>query len=209
MVGSGKPITMLGKKNIFGTVVAAAIACTPVAWAQGGGHQHNPAAHVGPAGRAANQGMGQHGTGQQGMGGHKAGEWLRKYHNLPAAEQEKMLKNDPEFQKLPPEKQEHLLGRLKKFNEIPPEQQEKVLNRMQTFENLTPEQRDKFRKFHETLRQMPPERSQQVREAFRKLRQMSPEEQDKAINSDRFRQNFNEKERGLIDEMLEAEGNEL
>ena len=35
-----------------------------------------------------------------------AGDWLRRYHDLPPAEREHMLQNDPGFRRLPPERQQ-------------------------------------------------------------------------------------------------------
>src|SRR5437868_113860 len=45
-----------------------------------------------------------------------AGEWLRKYRNVPADQQQKALQSDPQFQKLAPQRQQQLEQRLKNFN---------------------------------------------------------------------------------------------
>src|SRR5216684_108696 len=52
-----------------------------------------------------------------------AGEWLRKYHNLPGDQQEQLLQSDPQFKKLPPPQQQQLQQRLRNFNNLPPQQQ--------------------------------------------------------------------------------------
>src|SRR3954463_246883 len=132
----------------------------------------------------------------------RAGQWLRKYQNVPADEQEKQLNADPKFQSLSPEKQERLRERLHKFNDMTPEQKQKTLDRMQKFEQMTPEQRQRFQHLQQTLNAMPQARSQQVRQAFRHLQQLSPDEQQKLMGSSQFRTRFNDQERGLLNEML-------
>jgi len=86
---------------------------------------------------------GQNGQRLKGPGPHR-GEWLRKNQNLPPAEQEKALQNDPAFKQLPPEKQQQLLNRLRNFNSLPPEQRQRILDRMETFEHLPQGQRQQL-----------------------------------------------------------------
>ena len=59
-----------------------------------------------------------------------AGDWLRRYKDLPPDEQERALQSDPAFQKLPPARQELLRQRLQHFSSLPPQQQLQMLNRM-------------------------------------------------------------------------------
>src|SRR5215467_10504331 len=70
-----------------------------------------------------------------------AGDWLRQYKDLPPAEQERALQNDPWFKRLPPARQQQLRERLQNFSNLPPQRQLRVLNRMDTWEHLTPEQK--------------------------------------------------------------------
>ena len=72
---------------------------------------------------------------------HHAGDWLRRYKDLPPQQQQKALENDPQFRNLPSERQQQLRQRLQRFNNLPPQQQQRVLNRMETWEHLTPEQK--------------------------------------------------------------------
>src|SRR5438270_13325339 len=76
------------------------------------------------------------------QGKRRAGDWLRKYQNLPPQDQEKLLSNDPNFQKLPPERQSHLRNNLRNFNLLPPEKKQQVLDRMSKFESLPPAERE-------------------------------------------------------------------
>src|SRR5882724_9144506 len=48
--------------------------------------------------------------------GPHAGDWLRSNKDLPPDQQERALRNDPQFKKLPPQKQEQLQQRLQRFN---------------------------------------------------------------------------------------------
>src|SRR5579863_9708153 len=66
----------------------------------------------------------------------KAGEWLRKYKDVPPAEQEKALEADPNFKQLPKERQEQLRQRLQQFDNLPPAGKARIINRMQAFEQL-------------------------------------------------------------------------
>ena len=78
--------------------------------------------------------------GAQNQPGH-AGDWLRRYKDLPPDQQRRSLENDPQFKKLPPPRQAELLRRLQRFSSLPPQRQEQILNRMETWEHLTVDQK--------------------------------------------------------------------
>jgi hypothetical protein len=139
----------------------------------------------------------QEGARQQGH----AGDWLRRYKDLPPDEQEKALQNDPAFQKLPPERQELLRQRLQRFSNLTPDKQLQILNRMETWEHLTPEQKEQARQIHAQMHQLPPDRQRMVRTAVRDLRAMPPEQREQVINSDRFKSMFSDQERGIMREV--------
>ncbi len=98
-----------------------------------------------------------------------AGDWLRRYKDLPPAEQERELQKDPAFQRLPPGQQQQLRQRLQHFSTLPPQQQLRMLNRMETWEHLTPEQKQQARQIYGQMRQLPPDRQRMVRTAVRDL----------------------------------------
>src|SRR5258707_7459538 len=77
-----------------------------------------------------------------------AGDWLRRYKNVPPGDQERALQSDPAFRRLPPERQQMLRQRLQHFSGLPPQEQQRMLNRMETWEHLTPEQKQKARQIH-------------------------------------------------------------
>ncbi|MGH9603319.1 MAG: DUF3106 domain-containing protein [Terriglobales bacterium] len=138
-------------------------------------------------------------TARRGRGpGRHGGDWLRKIHNLPPAEQERALQNDSEFQRLAPEEQARLRERLRKFNSLPPEQRQRMLERWERFEHLTPEQQERMRGFHQRMRQMPEERRRMMYRALHHLRDMPPAERERVLGSERFRNTFSSEERDLL-----------
>lgn len=127
-----------------------------------------------------------------------AGDWLRRYKDLPPAEQERQLQNDPAFRRLSPEKQQQLRQRLEHFSNLPPQQQLRMLNRMETWEHLTPQQKQQARQIFGQMRQLPPDRQRQVLTAVRDLRAMPPDQRERVIESDRFKSMFSDQERELM-----------
>ncbi len=130
-----------------------------------------------------------------------AGDWLRRYKDLPPAEQERELQNDPAFRRLSPERQQLLRQRLQHFSSLPPQQQLRMLNRMETWEHLTPEQKQQARQIFSQMKQLPPERQRMVTAAVRDLRAMPPQQREQIINSPRFRGMFSEQERRMMMEV--------
>jgi Protein of unknown function (DUF3106) len=127
-----------------------------------------------------------------------AGDWLRRYKDLPPDEQERALQSDPAFQKLPPARQELLRQRLQHFSSLPPQQQLQMLNRMETWEHLTPEQKQQARQTFGEMRQLPPDRRRVVHKAIDDLRAMPADQRDQIINSDRFKGMFSDHEREIM-----------
>lgn len=127
-----------------------------------------------------------------------AGDWLRRYKDLPPAEQERVLQNDPNFRQLSPQQQQHRLQQLHRFSSLPPDQQLRMLNRMETWEHLTPEQKQQARQVFGQMRQLPPDRQRMVVMAVRNLRSMPPDQREKVINSERFKGMFSDQEREMM-----------
>jgi uncharacterized protein DUF3106 len=127
-----------------------------------------------------------------------AGDWLRRYKDVPPNEQERALQNDPQFRHLPPERQQELRQRLQRFSNLPPEQQQRVLNRMETWEHLTPEQKQQAREIFGQMQQLPPDRRRMVHSAIGDLRAMPSEQREQVINSERFKSMFSPQEREML-----------
>lgn len=146
-------------------------------------------------------GFGRRGE-HRGPGAH-AGDWLRKYQNLPPDQQEQALANDPEFQKLPPERQERLREVLRRFNSKTPEERQRMLERMQTFEHLTPEQQQRAQQLFARFRNLPEARRRMVKRALRNLREMDAQQRSRILASDRFRNMFSTDEMEVLKGMSE------
>lgn len=129
---------------------------------------------------------------------HDSGAWLRKYKDMPPAEQEKALANDPYFMHLPAAHQQKLRLQLQKFNSLPPDKKESVVRHMQVFGQLTPPQRQRARELQTKLNNIPPDRRKIMRTELRQLRQMSPDDRQRELNSPTFHTNFNDNEREIL-----------
>lgn len=127
-----------------------------------------------------------------------AGDFLRRYGDLPPDQQEEALQNDPDFRRLPPARQQRLRERLQHFSSLPPDKQLSILSRMETWEHLTPAQKQEARQLFGEFRQLPPDRQHVVKEALDTLRDMPPDQREKEINSDRYKNQFSDQERELI-----------
>jgi hypothetical protein len=143
-----------------------------------------------------------HGLHLKGPGPHN-GDWLRKYFGLPPAQQEKTLEQDPLFRSLPADRQQHLLDRLRSFNNLPPDKQQKILNRMETYEHLPQEKQAEARSLFQQYHSLPSDQKIQMSQAYHKLRNMSPEQRTQYMNSDEFRNSFNDQQRELLRGMNE------
>lgn len=129
---------------------------------------------------------------------HHAGEWLRKYKDVPQQQQEKALESDPQFQRLSAERQQKLRERLQRFNSLPPQQQQRVLSRMETWEHLTPAQKNEARQLHAQIQNLPPQRRTAVRQAVDELRSIPPDQRGQLIDSERYKSQFTPEERNIL-----------
>lgn len=169
---------MLGRAKFAGTMVIALL-LTP-AFAQGRWQRH-PA----PPQRQTQRSQPRQQNPGSNQPGH-AGNWLRRYKDLPPDQQRKELEKDPQFRNLPPPRQQQLLHRLQRFSSLPPQQQEHILNRMETWEHLTREQKQDARQLFQQFRELPQERRQAVNHAIRSMRDLTPEQREQLINSNQF-----------------------
>ena len=173
---------MSALKSITIRVATAALllaSTAPSGWAQGRAPERGPQRQESPR---ANH----------------AGQWLRRYKDLPPDQQQKALDNDPQFRSLPPARQQILRERLLRFSSLPPQKQNRILQRMETWEHLTPDQKQQARQLFSQLRDLPPDRRKKLRTAIRDLSAMPPAQRQQVIDSDRFKNEFSPQERGLL-----------
>ena len=127
-----------------------------------------------------------------------AGNWLRRYKDLPPAQQHRALENDSQFRRLPPPQQKRLQNRLQHFSSLTSQQQERMLNRMETWEHLTPNQKQQARQVFQQFKQLPPDRREAVNRAIRGMRGLPPDQRDRLIDSNQFRYQFTPEERRIL-----------
>ena len=128
------------------------------------------------------------------------GDWLRAHRDLPLADQQKALQNDPQFRKLPPQQQQKLVNRLHTFNSLSPQEQQQRLNRVEVWEHLTPQQKQQARELNSQWKQLSPERRKMMKTAIGDLRAMPPEQRESVLESDRFKGMFSDQERTMLRE---------
>lgn len=133
------------------------------------------------------------------------GQWMDRHSNLPLAEQQRALENEPGFRDLPAQTQQVLRNRLTQLNNMPPEQRRRAIEHTEAMEHLTPPQRQQVHGALEQFRGLPPDRQRLVRNAFRGLREMPEPQRQALLNSDRFRGQFSDQERNTITNLLAVE----
>ena len=67
------------------------------------------------------------------------GDWLNQHRNLPVAEQERALRDDPAFRRLSPADQQRVIQQLHQVNQLTEEQRQRRLARAEIIEHLSPQ----------------------------------------------------------------------
>jgi hypothetical protein len=137
-----------------------------------------------------------------GLGMRKGGpirpEAFDKFRNLSPEERKAALRN------LPPERREMMERRLDQWERMSPEERQRLQGSYARFQEMPPEQqqnvRKLFRTFSETFTE---DRRPQAHGMIRRLKKSTPEERKRIVESKRFRENFNEDERKLIEQMVD------
>jgi hypothetical protein len=132
-------------------------------------------------------------------------QWMDRHSNLPLADQQKALQNEAGFKDLPPETQQRLMNSLSKLNNMPPEQRRRMLARTEAMEKLTPQQRQQVRDAATQINSLPSDRHMLMGRAFRDLREMPEPQRQAILNSDRFKSQFTDQERGALSTLLSVE----
>jgi len=132
-------------------------------------------------------------------------QWMDRHSNLPLAEQQRALENEPGFRDLPPQTQQRMRDRLTQLNNMTPEQRRRILERTEDMEHLTPPQRQQVRSALEQYRALPEDRRRLVARAFRDLREMPQPQRQAIMSQDRFRGQFSDQERNTLSGLLAVE----
>jgi uncharacterized protein DUF3106 len=132
-------------------------------------------------------------------------QWMDRHSNLPLAEQQRALENEPGFRELPPPTQQRMRDRLTQLNNMSPEQRRRIIDRTEAMERLTLPQRQQVRGAMQQLGGLPEDRRRLVARAFRDLREMPQPQRQAILDSDRFRGQFSDQERSTLSNLLAVE----
>lgn len=132
-------------------------------------------------------------------------EWMDRHSNLPLDQQQRALQNEPGFHDLPPQTQQRMLDRLSQLNNMSPDQRRRILERNEALEHMNPTQRQQVRGAMQQLGALPTDRRRVVARAFRDLRDLPPAQRQTMLNSESFRSQFSETERGTLSNLLAVE----
>jgi transposase-like protein len=133
------------------------------------------------------------------------GQWMDRHSNLPLAEQQRALENEPGFRDLPPQTQQAMRNRLTQLNNMTPEQRRRMIEHTEAIEHLSPQQRQQVRTATEQYQGLPEDRRRLVARAFRDLREMPQPQRQALMNSDHFRSQFSDQERTMLSSLLTVE----
>ncbi|MGH9597636.1 MAG: DUF3106 domain-containing protein [Edaphobacter sp.] len=155
-------------------------------------------------GQRQGPGPGMRPNGGRGKQEHLA-QWMDRHSNLSLADQQRALENEPGFRDLPPPTQQAMRNRLTQLNNMTPAQRQRTLERTEEMEHLSPPQRQQVRGALEQYRALPEDRRRMVARAFHDLREMPESQRQAILNSDRFRGQFSDQERGTLSNLLTVE----
>jgi len=156
------------------------------------------------------QGQGYARPAYPGIGGSYAppghlGAWLNAHRGVPPQDQERMLRNDPSFNRLPQGQQQRLMQQLNRVDQMPEAQRERRLARAENIERLSPQQRVQLQDSGRRWTTLPPDRQAAMKSAFQDLRNVPPDQRSMVLNSARYQNAFSPEERGILSNLLSVE----
>ena len=130
------------------------------------------------------------------------GEWMEAHRSLSPQQQQNALEAEPGFRELRPEEQQRMHNQLTRLNAMSPEQRQRTIARTEWMEHLAPQERQQVNSALRQLGSLPQDRSFAVGRAFRSVQGMPPMERQAYLNSPQFRSQFNDQERGTLNNLL-------
>ena len=141
-----------------------------------------------------------------GTGGDHLAQWMSRHQDMPLAQQQRALGQEPGFHDLPPETQQRMRNRLTELNNMSPERRARLLARTEAMERLAPAQRQQVRSAMQQLAGLPEDRRRLIARAFRDLRSLPPQQRQDAFNTDpRYTSTFSPPERATLSNLLAIE----
>jgi hypothetical protein len=132
-------------------------------------------------------------------------QWMQQHRNMPIGQQERLLRQEPGFNRLSPSDQQREIQQLQHLNQLPEPEQQRRLARTENIERLSPSERMQLNQSSREYKALPPDRQMLMRGAFRDLRQVPIDQRDTMLNSARYRSTFTPQERGILSNMLRVE----
>jgi len=130
---------------------------------------------------------------------------MAQHQNLPVGQQERLLRQEPGFNRLPPAEQARQIQQLHQLNAMPEAQRQRRLARAEAIERLSPADRMQVNQSLRMLDAMPSDRQMLVRRAFQDLRGVPIDQRDTMLNSARYNATFSPQERGVLTNLLKVE----
>lgn len=108
------------------------------------------------------------------------------------------------LRKLPAERRKQLAARLREYDRLTPAQKAKLHGQYQSFSGLSVEQQAHLRRLYQRFNNFPPERQGALRTEVQKMQSLSATERRARMNSDEFRNRYNQREQVLLAELAKA-----
>jgi len=132
-------------------------------------------------------------------------QWMAQHQNMPVGQQERLLRQEPGFNRLSPGEQQRQIQQLHQLNQMPEPQRDRRLARAEAFERLSPGEQMQVRQSSSRLGTLPADRQLMVRRAFQDLRGVPMDQRETVLNSARYGATFSPEERGILSNLLRVE----
>jgi hypothetical protein len=120
---------------------------------------------------------------------------IDEFMRMSPAERQKAL------DRLPPEQRRRIQDRLRRFNALPEERQQELKSMYNRLNQLPAPQQQAVRRSLNQFSQQPADRKQAIRQELKSMAPLSAEERQTRLESPKFREEFNDKEQGIVRDM--------
>ena len=148
------------------------------------------------AGAAKAPRIGPDGNGQAGKG--LAAPVVERLANMSPDQRKKAL------QKLPPDRRKKLEERLNQYDRLTPAQKARLSGQYENFKELPLEHQAHLRRLFQRFNNFPPERQDALRAEVQKMQTLSGPDRRARMNSDEFRNRYDQREQALLAELAKA-----
>jgi hypothetical protein len=132
-------------------------------------------------------------------------QWMEQHQNMPVGQQERLLRQEPGFNRLNPGEQQREVQQLHQLNQMPEAQRERRLARAEAVERLSPGEQMQVKQSSRQFATMLPDRQAVVRRAFHDLRGVPVDQREMVLNSARYSSALSPQERNVVRNFLRLE----